>query len=542
MERRDAVIFELLSAKRRLARATAESLSSPDGRWAIVSTSITAIIAGSIAWLAAGTVVPTGSQGLEQPRSRFLMPYALFQRLVAQTHGTDYAVVAPLGAITTTPAKRILPPTTPLDESLNQENDQENSASGEQPGIDSHEITLERGDTLPAALASAGATPQDAEAAVAALAKVFNTRAVKAGQVLQLTFAPAPPAEPVARIIYTPATPSAAQQDASAQADASVPGRLLSVSFSPSVEHDVTITRGADGSFTAQDAFKQLEAHYHRAGAKIDSSLYLAAMQAGIPARVVVQFIHMFSYEVDFQRDIKPGDSFEIYYNYYYTPDGKPAKEGEIAYAAMHLLGRTIALYRYQPKDEDTSDYFDARGQSAKSMLMKTPVDGARISSGFGMRFHPVLGYTRMHKGIDFAVPSGTPVMAAGAGTIQEAHWENGFGNFVLLNHGNGYATAYGHLSRFALGIHPGSHVRQGQVIAYSGATGLATGPHLHYEIRINGVQVNPAAVKVARGRFLSGSGLRDFEINRIHVDSQIAALPLEGKLADTTTDLRAGN
>jgi len=175
-------------------------------------------------------------------------------------------------------------------------------------------------------------------------------------------------------------------------------------------------------------------------------------------------------------------------------------------------------------------------------MLMKTPVDGARISSGFGMRFHPVLGYTRMHKGIDFAVPTGTPVMAAGAGVIQTAHWENGFGNFIVLNHGNGYATAYGHLSRYALGIHPGAHVRQGQVIAYSGATGLATGPHLHYEIRINGQQVNPAAVKVARGRILFGNALRDFEVNRIHVDSQIAALPLEGKLADTTTDLRAGN
>ena len=541
MERRDAGIAELLNAKRRLTRAAAQSLSSTDGRWALVSTSITAVIAGSIAWLAAGTAIPTNSQGLEQPRSHLLMPYELFQRLAAQTRGTDYAVVAPLGSITATPAKRILPPPTALDESLAA--DQENSGSGEQPGIDTREITLERGDTLPAALVSAGATPQDAEAAIVALAKVYNLRAVKAGQVLQLTFAPAEAPKPVARIIYTPATQSAGQQDEAAQAaDIPVPGRLLSVSFSPTVQHDVTITRGADDRFTAQDAFKQLEAHYHRAGAKIDSSLYLAAMQAGIPARVVVQLIHMFSYEVDFQRDIKPGDSFEVYYNYYYTPDGKPAKEGEIAYAAMHFLGRTVALYRYQPKDEDSPDYFDAHGQSAKSMLMKTPVDGARISSGFGMRFHPVLGYTRMHKGIDFAVPTGTPVMAAGAGVIQEAHWENGFGNFVVLNHGNGYATAYGHLSRYALGIRPGAHVRQGQVIAYSGATGLATGPHLHYEIRINGVQVNPASVKVARGRILFGSALRDFEINRIHVDTQIAALPLEGKLADTTTDLRAGN
>jgi murein DD-endopeptidase MepM/ murein hydrolase activator NlpD len=540
VERRDVGIFEPLLNSRRLARSAAQSLSSPDGRWAIVSTSITAVIAGSIAWLAAGTGIPSASQGYEQSHARLLMPYELFQRLVAQTRGTDYAVVSPLGPITSAPARQIAPPSA-LDASLAAENDQENSGSSEQPGIETRELTLERGDTLPMALVSAGATPQDAEAAVNALAKVYQLRAIKAGQVLQLTFTPPPPSKQVARIIYTPATQSEAQRDEVAQVDDSGPGRLLSVAFSPTVEHDVTITRGVDGGFTAQDDFKKLEAHYHRAGARIDSSLYLAAMQAGIPARVVVQLIHMFSYEVDFQRDIKPGDSFEVYYNYYYTPDGRPAKEGEIAYAAMHFLGRTVALYRYQPSDEDTPDYFDAHGQSAKSMLMKTPVDGARISSGFGMRFHPVLGFTRMHKGIDFAVPTGTPVMAAGAGVIQTAHWENGFGNFIVLNHGNGYATAYGHLSRYALGIRPGAHVRQGQVIAYSGATGLATGPHLHYEIRINGVQVNPAAVKVARGRILFGNAMRDFEINRIHVDSQIAALPLEGKLADTTTDLRAG-
>jgi murein DD-endopeptidase MepM/ murein hydrolase activator NlpD len=407
------------------------------------------------------------------------------------------------------------------------------------PANDVREATLERGDTLPSLLFGAGASPQDAMAAVHALARIYDLRNLRAGQSFELTFAPPPVPKAVAEIIYTPPSASAAALD-TAQPETGA-GRLLSISFSPTVEHDVTVARASDGGFTAEDAFKKLEAHYHRAGARIDSSLYLAAMQAGIPARVVVQLIHMFSYEVDFQRDIKPGDAFEVYYNYYYTPDGQPAKEGEIAYAAMHLLGRTVALYRYQPRGEDTADFFDARGQSAKSMLMKTPVDGARISSGFGMRFHPVLGYTRMHKGIDFAVPSGTPVMAAGAGTIQKEHWENGFGNFILLNHANGYATAYGHLSRFAAGVHPGSHVRQGQVIAYSGATGMATGPHLHYEIRINGTQVNPAFVKVARGRMLFANDLRDFQIARLHTDSQIAALPLEGKIADTAADLRSG-
>jgi murein DD-endopeptidase MepM/ murein hydrolase activator NlpD len=540
VQRRDAGTFEsLLNPWRQSARSATQTLSSTDGRWALVSTSITAVIAGSIAWLAVGTAVPLSSQSLEPGRSHVLMPYQLFQRLVAQTHETDYATISPLGSITSGPVRQAIPPAS-LDESLAVENNGAESGS-ETPGIDSRDVTLERGDTLPVALVNAGATPQDAEAAVTALAQVYNMRAIKAGEALQLTFAAQPPPKPVAQIIYTPPTTAGNSDDAATRADSAAPGRLLSVSFSPTVEHEVTIARGADGSFTAQDVFKKLEPRYHRAGAKIDSSLYLAAMQAGIPARVVVQMIHMFSYEVDFQRDIKPGDSFEVYYNYYYTPDGKPAKEGEIAYAAMHFLGRTVALYRYHPRDEDTADFFDSRGQSGKSMLMKTPVDGARISSGFGMRFHPVLGYTRMHKGIDFAVPTGTPVMAAGAGTIQQEGWFGGYGNFVVLNHGNGYSTAYGHLSRFAPGVHRGSHVRQGQVIAYSGATGLATGPHLHYEIRINNIQVNPASVKVARGRILSGSELRDFQISRIHADSEIASLPLEGKIADTATDLRAG-
>ncbi|MGH6887765.1 MAG: M23 family metallopeptidase [Rhizomicrobium sp.] len=539
MERRDAWTFGgMLDPWRRPARSAARTLSSPDGRWALVSTSITAVLAASIAWLAAGTAIPL--HGSETSPSRFLMPYELFQRLVAQTHDSDDALIFPLASIAPSPAERTRPGET-LDDALASEAEQENDASS-MPGMNSHEATMERGETFAIALVKAGATPQDAESASNALAKIYNLRSIKAGESVQLTFDPAPPPKQVARIVYAP--PDTGAGDGAAEqsvADTSAPGRLLSVAFSPTVEHDVAIARGADGLFTAQDSFKKLEAHYHRAGARIDSSLYLAAMQAGIPARVVVQFIHMFSYEVDFQRDIKPGDSFEVYYDYYYTPDGKPAKEGDIAYAEMHVMGRTIALYRYQPKDEDTPDYFDTHGQSAKSMLMKTPVDGARISSGFGMRFHPVLGYTRMHKGIDFAVPTGTPVMAAGAGVIQTARWENGYGNFVLLNHGNGYATAYAHLSRYAPGIHPGTHVRQGQVIAYSGATGLATGPHLHYEIRINGVQVNPATVKVARGRILSGRALRDFEIARLHVDSVMASLPLETRIADTAADLRAG-
>jgi murein DD-endopeptidase MepM/ murein hydrolase activator NlpD len=443
-------------------------------------------------------------------------------------------------------AHQPLPSPSQLDSALAAEDAGDNGNPS--PGTESRTLTLESGDTLAGLLEDAGVPSADANAAILALAKVYNLRSAKAGQSFQVTFQ-SPPDSQVLPPDTTPGViniPLADEDDADANGVvtpiASAPaGRLLAITFSPSVEHDITIARAPDGSFSANDVVKQLVQHQHRAGATIDSSLYLAATQAGIPTDVVVEMIHMFSYKVDFQRDLRPGDSFQVFYDYYYTPEGMPAKQGNISYAEMRTGGHVIALYRYQPDPNQPADYFDAHGENVKGMLMKTPVDGARISSGFGMRFHPVLGYTRMHKGIDFAVPSGTPVMAAGAGTIQTERWENGFGNFILLNHGNGYATAYGHLSRFAAGVHPGTHVRQGQVIAYSGATGIATGPHLHYEIRIHGVQVNPAGVKVARGRFLAGNDLRDFQIARLQTDNQIAALPLEGKIADTAADLRYG-
>jgi murein DD-endopeptidase MepM/ murein hydrolase activator NlpD len=170
---------------------------------------------------------------------------------------------------------------------------------------------------------------------------------------------------------------------------------------------------------------------------------------------------------------------------------------------------------------------------------MKTPVDGARISSGFGSRFHPILGYTRMHKGVDFAVPTGTPVMAAGAGTILFMGWSNGYGNFVKIDHGSGYATGYGHLSRFAPGMKRGARVRQGQIFAYSGMTGMATGPHLHYDTFVQGTQVNPLTLKMAQGRSLTGKDLRLFQEKRLEIDNLVANATLEAKVADNSTDLR---
>ncbi|MGA9794107.1 MAG: M23 family metallopeptidase [Rhizomicrobium sp.] len=547
MDPRYVAAFDDFARSARLtAQNTAAALSTTDGRWAVVSTSVTALIAGSIAWLAAGTIPPTsGHYG--QYRDHALMPYELFMRLAAQNHAANasYASFAPTPAPANTNIGNANSAQS-LDDNLAAEQNDDDTGNDD----NTNTVTLDSGETLAGMLMQSGVTATDASAALQAMKTAYDPRQVRAGQSFDLVFAPSDqPAPPVVHASITYSAPSSAaaaedqDTDANTDADESVAppvGKLLSMHFSPTIDTDITIARGASGAFTASSQQKQLQAHFHRAGATIDSSLYLAAMQAGIPAKVVVEMIHMFSYKVDFQRDIKPGDSFQVLYSYYYTPDGQPAKEGDIEFATMTLGDRTITLYRYQPKGDDV-DYFDAKGVSAKGMLMKTPVDGARITSGFGMRFHPVLGYTRMHKGIDFGVPVGTPVMAAGSGKVTFEGRANGYGNFLKIDMGNGWGTGYAHLSRFAPGVHIGSSVRQGQVVAYSGNTGLTTGPHLHYEIYEHGTQVNPLKVKIATGRMLAGHDLRDFLNQRIHVDLELASMPLEGKVAGSiTADLRA--
>ena len=523
-----------LDGLRRSFRAASAALSTTDGRWAVVSTTITGLVAGSMAWLAATAMPPLHARA-EDVSTTFL-PYRLFTQL-AQA-GRDL-----MGS--SSAAHDAAPPPAQLDHALAEEEAGDNGNST--PGIESRTLTLGSGDTLAGVLEDTGVPSADANAAIAALAKIYELRNARAGQSFTVTFDSSP--ETAAATANAPAasinTATAGTDDDSGPDSIVIPvataqlGRLLSISFSPSVEHDITVARQADNSFVATDVVKQLVRHTHRAGATIDSSLYLAATQAGIPTDVTVAMIKMFSYKVDFQRDLRPGDSFEVYYSYYYTPDGQQAREGNIDYAVMRTGGHEYAVYRYQPDPNQQPEYFDAHGESLKGMLMKTPVDGARITSGFGMRFHPVLGYTRMHKGIDFAVPVGTPVMASGSGTVKIAGRSSGYGNYLRVDMGNGYGFAYGHLSRFALGIHPGSHVHQGEIIAYSGNTGLSTGPHLHYEILIGGVQVNPLTVKVAQGRKLTGKDLRDFLVARLHTDNVLASTQLESRVADAATDLR---
>jgi len=527
-------VSSLVSDWRGSLTAASAAVSTSDGRWAVVSTTITALVAGTVAWLAINAMPPIQSRAHEA--STTYLPYALFTDLVHA--GNRFASTSPFSA-----RQRFQPSPTDLDSALAAEDAEDGDQAA---GIDTRTLTLNSGDTFAGLLEDAGVPNADANAAVAALAKIFNLRGAKAGQSVQVTFQAPPQSQPLP-LDTTPGViniPLPDQDDADPNgvvtpAEPTPVGRLLSIAFSPTVEHNITIARTADGGFTANDVVKQLVQHHHRAGATIDSSLYLAATQAGIPTDVVIEMIHMFSYKVDFQRDLRPGDSFEVYYDYYYTPEGLPAKQVNIAYAVMRTRGKEITLYRFQPDPNKPADYFDANGENVKGMLMKTPVDGARISSGFGMRFHPVLGYTRMHKGIDFAVPVGTPVMAAGTGVVKLAGRMGGYGNYLRIDMGNGYGTAYGHLSRFAPGIHMGSHVHQGQIVAYSGNTGMSTGPHLHYEILVKGEQVNPLTVKVAQGRKLAGKELRVFLDSRLRTDGLLAATPLESKVADIATDLR---
>ena len=399
------------------------------------------------------------------------------------------------------------------------------------PQLETRMLKVDNGDTIVSMLQEAGVSKLDAAAVVDAMKPLISAKNIRSGQTFKATFG----SKAAAAAAKAQGTQTAeADQD---DEDSSPTRRLLSLSFAPSIDRQINVHLAPEEGYFAEDVQKKLEAHYQHAGATIDSSLYLAAMQAGIPANLVVEIIRMFSYEVDFQRDVHQGDEFEVFFNRYFTSEGQPAKAGDILAASMTLSGKKHLLYRYEMAGGE-AEYFDVNGQSAKSLLMKTPVDGARISSGFGQRNHPILGYTRMHKGIDFAVPAGTPVMAAGSGTVVFAGPAGEYGNLVVINHANNYATAYGHLSRFANALRAGARVRQGDVVAYSGMTGLATGPHLHYEIRVKNMQVNPASVRIASGQKLEGVELRSFFAERAHIEQLEASLPIQSRLAQAA-DLR---
>ena len=255
----------------------------------------------------------------------------------------------------------------------------------------------------------------------------------------------------------------------------------------------------------------------------ISNNLYSSAINAEIEPNIIIEFARIFGFEVDFQRDIRKGDWFEIYYEKFEDDNGKVRDTGKIIYASMYVNGEEINLYKFNYKNEE--EYYDIKGKSITKSLMKTPINGARLSSSYGMRKHPILGYNKMHRGTDFAAPSGTPIMASGSGTITRARWCGGGGNCVKIKHNSTYETIYAHMKAFAKGIKEGRKVKQGQIIGYVGSTGLSTGPHLHYEVIVNGKKVNSQKLKLPSGKVLKGKEREEFELKRIKIDLKLSEL-----------------
>mgnify|MGYP001320996791 FL=1 len=256
---------------------------------------------------------------------------------------------------------------------------------------------------------------------------------------------------------------------------------------------------------------------------EIKNNLYSAAVEAGVEPNIIIEFARIFGFEVDFQRDIRKGNWFEIFYERLEDENNIVKDTGKIIYASMFVNGEEINLYNF--KDKKEIGYYDIKGKSIVKSLMKTPINGARLSSSYGMRKHPILGYNKMHKGTDFAAPSGTPIMASGSGTVTRARWCGGGGNCVKIKHNSTYETVYAHMKNFARGIKEGRKVKQGQIIGYVGSTGLSTGPHLHYEVIVNGKKVNSQRLKLPSGKILKGEERKEFELQRIKIDLKLSEL-----------------
>ena len=255
----------------------------------------------------------------------------------------------------------------------------------------------------------------------------------------------------------------------------------------------------------------------------ITNNLYSSAVSSDVEPNIIVEFARVFGFEVDFQRDIRKGDWFEILYEKFEDDNNKVRDTGKIIYASMYVNGEEINLYNFKYKNEE--NYYDIKGKSITKSLMKTPINGARLSSSFGMRKHPILGFNKIHRGTDFAAPSGTPIMASGSGTVTRARWCGGGGNCVKIKHNSTYETIYAHMKSFAKGIKEGRKVKQGQIIGYVGSTGLSTGPHLHYEVVVNGKKVNSQKLKLPSGKTLKGDERKQFELDRIKIDLKLAEL-----------------
>ncbi len=357
------------------------------------------------------------------------------------------------------------------------------ASAAKKAALDRQVLSVGRGDTLMDMLTGADVPRDEANGAITALRKVYDPRKLQVGQEVTVLFEP--------------------RRGGSK--------RFVGLEFVPDVVRSVSVARKGDADFTSREVEKAVTRQPVAAQGVIRSSLFEAGSAAGVPVSVMMALIKTYSHEVDFQRDLQPGDRFEVLYERMVTSDGKVAGEGDVLYATLVLSGEEYPIFRHKTRD-GRIDYYNRDGESIRRALLVTPIDGAKLTSGFGMRHHPILGYSKMHKGMDFGAPSGTPIYAAGRGVIEEAGQRGAYGNYIRIRHNTEISTAYAHLSRFAKEARRGARVDQGDIIGYVGTTGRSTGPHLHYEVLKGGSQVNPRSIDLPTGEKLEGREMQAFE------------------------------
>ncbi|MEW5814612.1 MAG: peptidoglycan DD-metalloendopeptidase family protein [Spirochaetota bacterium] len=380
------------------------------------------------------------------------------------------------------------------------------------------EIVIKEGDTLTEIMHKERIPAANTRAIIASLTELFDPRDLKPGQVITLTLH---------------------RDERTGQM---IPAELKIVT---DAKREVVVHYDAASGYKASEIKKKLYPRFVRVDGVITSSLYEAASTKGLPLSILMQMIQAYSFDVDFQRDIQAGDSFGLLYENYTDSDGNFLLEGDLLFAVLVLSGKAYKIYRYTTADDD-SEFYDETGQAVRKTLLRTPVSGAHLSSGFGMRHHPILGYSQMHRGLDFAAELGTPIIAAGNGYVDFVGVNGGYGKYIRIRHANEYSTAYGHLDSFARGMRAGRKVSQGQIIGFVGSTGVSTGPHLHYEVLFRSQPINPALVKFPPGRKLTLKELTDYLFvkaelehiyNRLKLGTTVFSTTrngIPGKLAET--------
>lgn len=356
-------------------------------------------------------------------------------------------------------------------------------------------VTLKSGDSLGPLMQRNGVSGPVAHDVIQTFSAAYDPRRLRAGQKVSLYF------------------------------DAAQPPALVGISLKPELERTIHVNRQADGSFKVRDLAIDFPRELVQVSGTIKNSLYLDAASLGVPDKVTVQFSQIYEHSVDFQRDIQPGDAFTMAFELYRDERGNPLKAGDLIFTSFSPRGKTAEYYLYVGKD-GRENYYNKDGKGAKRKLMRTPINGARLSSGFGKRRHPISGYRKNHNGVDFAARSGTPIMAAGVGVVERANRWSTYGNYVRIRHSDGYKTAYAHMKGFARGIRKGSRVRQGQIIGYVGTTGASTGPHLHYEVHKNGRKINPRSLSSLSGKPLPAAEKEAFNARRLEIDKLRALAP----------------